>query len=205
MAKNYQVVFQATIDPTSLQNELNRIGKQKLNLNAKGLTDFGNAAKSSGGMLQGFTSAFKNLGATAGKVVAFGSITAAIGMVTSALRDGIEEVVAYDKSIEELEKVVGAFSDEGLQNFSEQIGEIAESLSATMTDVVDATTTFVKTGASLQESMDLAEVAIQMQHTADETLEAATAAETLVAVTKAWDDIGYSADHIADAIKYWLH
>lgn len=200
--KNYQVVFSATIDAKQLQAEADKIaGKTKMNFNAKGITDFGNAAKSSGGMLGEFTNQLTNLSSTIPKVAAFGVATAAIGAFTAALHDGIQEVVDYDKSIEELEKVVGSFGDEELQNFSEQIGNIAESLSATMTDVVDATTTFVKTGASLEESMGLAEVAIQMQHTADETLEAATAAETLVAVTRAYPEMADDTQHVADAIN----
>lgn len=202
MAKDYKVVFKATVDTTQLQAEANKaLQNTKVTFNTKGLQGYGTAAKQSAGMLGEFNAQLKNLGSTIPKVAAFGVATAAIGLFTSGLKDAVQQVVEYDKSIEELEKVVGAFTETELREFSSEVVEVGERLSSTMTDVTDAVTTFVKTGASLEESLGLAEVAIQMQHTADETLDAATAAETLIAVMRAYPELAGDTEHIADAIN----
>lgn len=157
--KNYQVVFSATIDAKQLQAEANKIaGKTKLNLNSKGITDFGNAAKSSSGMLGEFTSQLNNLGSTIPKVAAFGVATAAIGAFTAAASDAVSQVFELDSAITEFRKV-SELSGEGLEEYTDKLANLGSEVARTRSEMVQASTEFVKSGYSEEDSAILAQMA----------------------------------------------
>lgn len=200
MAKNYQVVFQATIDPASLQKELDKIGKQKLNLNAKGLTDFGNAAKSSGGMLGEFTHQLGSLSSTIPKVAAFGVATAAIGAFTGAVSSAIDEVFELDAAVTEFRKV-SDLSGEALDDYTDKLADLGAEVARTRSEMVQASTEFVKSGYSEEDSATLAQVASMYQNIADEEISAGDSASFIIAQMKAFGIEAENSMHIIDAVN----
>lgn len=102
MAKNYKVVFQATIDTKQLETEAKQaLSGVKLNVNAGGIKSVGAAAKTSSGLLGEFGTQLKNLPSTLSKVAAFGVATSAIGLFTDALRSGVDAVFEMDAALVE--------------------------------------------------------------------------------------------------------
>lgn len=204
--KNYQVVFSATIDAKQLQAEANKIaGKTKLNFNAKGMTDFGNAAKSSSGMLGEFTSQLTNLGSTIPKVAAFGVATAAIGAFTGAVNDAISQVFELDSAITEFRKV-SDLSGEALDDYTDKLADLGAEVARTRSEMVQASTEFVKSGYSEEDSATLAQIASMYQNIADEEISAGDSASFIIAQMKAFGIEAEDSMHIIDAVVlYWRH
>ncbi|MBQ0088562.1 MAG: phage tail tape measure protein [Prevotellaceae bacterium] len=204
--KNYQVVFSATIDAKQLQAEVDKIaGKTKMNFNAKGITDFGNAAKSSGGMLGEFTSQLTNLSSTIPKVAAFGVATAAIGAFTAAASDAVSQVFELDSAITEFRKV-SELSGEGLEEYTDKLANLGSEVARTRSEMVQASTEFVKSGYSEEDSAILAQMAAMYQNIADEEISAGDSASFIIAQMKAFNIEAQDSVHIIDAVVlYWRH
>ena len=90
-------------------------------------------------------------------------------------------------------------SGESLNNFKQEAFDLAEQLSTTASNVMDATTEFSKSGFSLEDSKTMAEQALIFKTVADGEISAADAATTLIQVTKAYNMTAEESQHIVDS------
>lgn len=225
---NYTAIVQVKVSDTELQKQLQTVGskttvnvkvnadtsqieklKTTVNSTSKEIKDY---ASSSSTVSQAneqisvsadkASKSTKSLGAdfvdTTLKVAKFGASTAVISMFYQAIQEAKEQVTTFDNSLAELRKVTD-LSGESLSNFKQEAFDLAEQLSTTASNVMDATTEFSKSGFSLEDSKTMAEQALIFKTVADGEISAADAATTLIQVTKAYNMTAEESQHIVDS------
>ena len=105
--------------------------------------------------------------------------------VKRQIRDMVNEVTALDTAMVELRKVTEA-TEEDFRKFQKSAGNTAKELGASITDVINATSTFARLGESLPDAEELGKVAILYQNVGDGITET-QAAEDLVSTMKAFN------------------
>jgi len=134
------------------------------------------------------------------KVSKFLLATTIISGFTSAIYGAVDAVVKLDSSLIELRKV-SDLSGESLKQYTKDAFDLAEQMSTTATNVVDATTEFAKSGYSIAESMDLAEQALKFQTIADGAISASDSATLLIQTMKAYNLTVADSEKIIDSIN----
>ena len=193
MSSDYTIKFNAELDDSKIKSQIEGLKNQNL--------DFGSSGSASG---KSFGSSFA---VAAGNLISSGieKVASEIGeALSSAFQFGVEAINEMDASMTELIKVSSELygnADQIAQAY-EQIGEAAKNLSATMTEVTDATTTFVKTGMDFTQAEQFAEEAIKIQKTSDDINQSMdTVVSSITAMQAAWDNLGEDAslDFLSDA------
>lgn len=192
----FNLKFNATLDTSKIEAQIAKLQSKEINIGKNASKDMDGLANSTKKASQSFTDIL-------GKVTKFGTAAQVIRLAKQGFSAAITEIQNLDKSITELQKVTDSLgSSSALSSFLDGAYDSAKELSASITDVVDATTTFVKTGLDVNLAQQYAEVAIAMQKTADGAIEADTVAESLIATMRAWGMEGQeSAAHVGDAIN----
>ena len=108
----------------------------------------------------------------------------------------IQEVINLDSAMTELRKVTEATEPE-FNKFLETAKQSAQYLGSSVTDLVDATSTFSRVGFSLSDAQKLGEIATLYKNVGD-GIDISTASETLVSTLKAFDEFN---DEATDAIQ----
>ena len=108
----------------------------------------------------------------------------------------IQEVVNLDSAMTELRKVTEATEPE-FNKFLETAKQSAQYLGSSVTDLVDATSTFSRVGYSLSDAQKLGEIATLYKNVGD-GIDISTASETLVSTLKAFSEFN---DEATDAIQ----
>lgn len=111
--------------------------------------------------------------------------------VKRQIRSMVQEVVNLDSAMTELRKVTEA-SEAEFNKFLETAKVSAQNLGSSVTDLVDATSTFSRLGYSLQESQKLGEIATLYKNVGD-GIDISTASETLVSTLKAFKEFNNEA------------
>lgn len=146
----------------------------------------------------------KGLGAdfleTTGKVFKFGLSTAVIGAFTASITEAVQTVKEFDNAVTEFSKVSN-YSREEIQAYSDTLSNLGESVYRTKTEMLDAATSFKKSGFTEEESANLARVAALYQNIADEEISASDASEVIISQMKAFSLGAEDAEHIVDAIN----
>lgn len=186
----------------SLKKGLGDSNKELQNFNNSGKNanktskQLGDSLKNTGKQAQSLGSEFASI---VGKVGKFYTATLPIQAMQNAVRDAISQVVEFDSSLAELKKVTD-LSGDSLKNFQQDAFDLAEQLSTTASNVIDATTEFSKSGFSLEESKAMAEQALVFKTIADGEISASEAATTLIQVTKAYNMTAQDSEHIINAL-----
>lgn len=225
---NYTAIVQVKVSDTELQKQLQTVGskttvnvkvnadtsqieklKTTVNSTSKEIKDYASSSSTASQANEKISvsadkasKSTKSLGAdfvdTTLKVAKFGASTAVIGVFYSAIQEAKEQVTIFDNSLAELMKVTD-LSGDSLSNFKDEAFDLAEQLSTTASNVMDATTEFSKSGFSLEDSKTMAEQALIFKTVADGEISAADAATTLIQVTKAYNMTAEESQHIVDS------
>ena len=134
---------------------------------------------------------------TAGKVAKFGAITAIFGLVTSAIGSAVNVVKEFDSAMTEFNKV-SDISGSNLDSYTEKLGELGTEIARTRTQMVEASTEFVKSGYTEEQSAQLAKVAGLYQNVADSEITAGESSAYLISQMKAFNITATDAVSIID-------
>lgn len=134
------------------------------------------------------------------KVVEFGVVTDIIQAVSRAMQYAVESVFELDAAVTEFKKV-SDLSGDALDDYTKKLGEMGQEVARTRAEMVDAATTFRKSGFGDEESATLARVATMYQNVADEAISAGESADFIISQMKAFNIEAEDAEHIIDAIN----
>lgn len=157
---------------------------------------FGQEVKAQG--LQGasawdkFLSSFKTMSS-------YVSANMVFNFVKRQIRNLISEVQTLDNSMTELRKVTNA-TDEEFAAFQKRAGETARILGASISDVIDATSTFSRAGFNLPDAEKLGEIATLYKNVGD-GINIEGASESIISVMKAFNIEAEEAERIIDRIN----
>lgn len=133
-------------------------------------------------------------------VAQYVSITKAIEVVTSTMRDMIEEVFELDSSLTELAKVSN-IAKEDMGDLTTKAFELGDAIGRTGREVVDSVATFKQAGYTMEEAFDLGETALVMTNIADGMNDVSEASTNLVSIMKGFGLSTQESMHIADAFN----
>lgn len=134
------------------------------------------------------------------KVVEFGLVTDVIQLFSQLIGKAVSAVFELDEAVTELKKVSN-LSGDALDDYTEKLGKMGQEVARTRAEMVDAATTFRKSGYSDEESATLARVATMYQNVADEAISAGESADFIISQMKAFNIEAEDAEHIIDAIN----
>ena len=149
--------------------------------------------------------AVKSLGAdfvdTFGKVAKFGAITAVIGAFTGAVAEAGKTVKEFDDTLVEFRKV-SDLGGESLNSYTQQLGELGQEVARTRSEMVAASTEFVKSGYSEEDAAQLAKISELFRNIADEAISSGDSANFIISQMKAFsNDTETFALHTINAIN----
>lgn len=131
-----------------------------------------------------------NIGQTFGnivtKVTKFYLATLPIRTFQKAITDAIQTVKDFDAAITEMGKV-SSYSGEELRQYADDLVALGQDVARTKTEMVEATTGWIKAGYSEEDAAQLARFSALLQNTADEELSGAEATSILVSQLKAYN------------------
>lgn len=116
--------------------------------------------------------------------------------VKRQIREMVNEVITIDTAMTELRKVTEATNEE-FAKFAQSAGQTGRQLGASISDVIDATTTFARLGETLSDAEELGRVAILYKNVGD-GITAETASEDLVSTMKAFKIEAQDAISVVD-------
>lgn len=135
------------------------------------------------------------------KVTLFGAATAVIGLFTAACGEAITTVKEFDAAVTDFKKV-SDLSGDSLQKYTEQLGELGESVARTTTEMVQSATEFKKSGYSDEDSARLSKVAEMYKNIADAQLTSGESAGFIISQMKAYgNETEAFAQHTIDAVN----
>lgn len=129
----------------------------------------------------------------------YNTVTQFFNTVMNGIRDMIEEVKDLDASLTELQKVTD-LEGESLSKFVDEAYRAGETVAKTGTEMIDAATAFAKAGYK-DNALELGTVAAMYTNIADEAIDAADAADMIIAQMKAFNIEAEDSIHIIDAIN----
>ena len=149
--------------------------------------------------------AVKSLGAdfvdTFGKVAKFGAITAVIGAFTGAVAEAGKTVKEFDDAVTEFKKV-SDLSGESLDDYTQKLGELGQTVARTRSEMVSSSTEFVKSGYSEEEAAQLAKISELFRNIADDEISTGDSAGFIISQLKAFgNETETFALHVTDAIN----
>lgn len=138
---------------------------------------------------------------TTAKVAKFGAVTAIIGAFTSAVAEAVQTVKEFDDTLTEFKKV-SDLSGESLNEYTQQLGELGQTVARTRSEMVASSTEFVKSGYSEEDAAQLARIAELYRNIADEAISSGDSANFIISQMKAFsNDTETFALHTINAIN----
>lgn len=119
--------------------------------------------------------------------------------VKRQIRELVNEITELDTAMVELRKVTVA-TDEDFREYEKTAASIAKEVGASITDVINATSTFARLGENLEDATALGRIATIYQNVGDGITEA-QASEDLVSVMKAFNIQAQDAITVVDKLN----
>lgn len=119
--------------------------------------------------------------------------------VKRQLRDMVQEVTAVDTAMVELRKVTEA-TDDQFEAFAISAGKTGRELGASVSDVINATSTFSRAGFSLSDAEELGRIATLYKNVGD-GIDIEGASESIISVMKAFNIEAEESERIIDRIN----
>ena len=119
--------------------------------------------------------------------------------VKRQLRDMVNEVTAVDTAMTELRKVTEA-TDAEFEAFAISAGQTGRTLGASVSDVINATSTFSRAGYNLPDAEELGRIATLYKNVGD-GIDIDSASESLISVMKAFNIEAEDSIRIIDKIN----
>ena len=129
----------------------------------------------------------------------YNTVTQFFNTIMNGIRDMIDEVEELDAALTELQKVTD-LEGESLAKFVNEAYEAGKTVAKTGTEMVEAATAFAKAGYK-DNALELGTVAAMYTNIADEAIDAADAADMIIAQMKAFNIQAEDSIHIIDAIN----
>lgn len=129
----------------------------------------------------------------------YNTVTQFFNTVMNGIKDMVEQVKDLDKSLVELQKVTD-LEGESLNKFVKEAYDAGKTVAKTGTEMIDAATSFAKAGYK-DNALQLGTIAAMYTNIADEEVNAATAADAIIAQMKAFNIEAQDSIHIIDAIN----
>lgn len=126
----------------------------------------------------------ERIGSLAGKFGQWFSITRVIMAVYRAMRQMVSASIELDDAMTQL-KIVTKDTDATYKKFGDNIAKTAKKIGASITDLLDSTTTYARLGYSLDESSTLAEYTAMLQAVGD--IDVSAAQDAITSIVKAFD------------------
>ena len=127
------------------------------------------------------------------------SVTQLFNTFMNGVRDMIDQVKELDDALVELQKVTD-LEGESLEKFINEAYEAGKTVAKTGTEMIEAATAFAKAGFK-DNALELGTVAAMYTNISDEAIDAADAADMIIAQIKAFNIEAEDAIHIIDAIN----
>jgi uncharacterized phage infection (PIP) family protein YhgE len=144
---------------------------------------------------------FRSLGETLVKVAKFKIVTEILMAFINAGNEAIQIVKDFDKELTEFRKV-SDLSGQDLENYIQKLGELGDAVASTTTEMVTASTEFVKAGFGEEQSAKLAQIAELYRNIADAELTAGESATFIISQMKAFgDETTTFAEHTINAVN----
>ena len=137
---------------------------------------------------------------TLGKVAKFGLVTSILGAVTTAMAESVKVVKEYDSTLTEFTKV-SDYSGDRLADYTDKLSELGDTVARTRTEMLSASTEFLKAGYSEADSARLAQTASLFQNIADSQLSASDSSAIIIASLKAFNFTAEQSTKIIDVIN----
>jgi hypothetical protein len=141
-----------------------------------------------------------NLGETFVKVAKFKIVTELLMSFINAGNEAIEIVKKFDSALTEFKKV-SDLSGKELEDYTEQLGKLGTEVARTSSEMLEASTSFVKSGYSEEDSAQLAKVSEMFRNIADSEMSASDSAKVLISTLKGFNMEVDQAEHVADVIN----
>lgn len=119
--------------------------------------------------------------------------------VKRQIREMVNEVITIDTAMTELRKVTEATNAE-FEKFAQNAGKTGKELGATISDVINATSTFSRAGYNLPDAEELGRVATLYKNVGD-GINIDTASESLVSILKAFNIEAAESERVLDRIN----
>lgn len=188
---------------SSLNTEVNKY-KDTLGKTVTETKTFNTATNQMTTTLKASETAVKGLGAdfvdTLGKVAKFGAVTAIIGAFTAAVASAATTVKDFDDAITDFRKV-SDLSGKALDDYTAKLADMGEKTGSAVTDMINASTEFEKSGYSDSDSAQLASIAEMYRNIADEEISAGDSATFIISQMKSFGDTAEEAQHIIDGVN----
>ena len=173
-----------------------------LDKNSKKTTD---SVKNLGNSLNQVNKDSKSLGQSFGDIVTkvgkFYLATKPIQMMQQAFDEAIETVKEFDDAVTEFKKV-SDLSGESLDDYTQKLGELGQTVARTRSEMVSSSTEFVKSGYSEEDAAQLARIAELYRNIADEAISSGDSANFIISQMKAFsNDTETFALHTINAIN----
>ncbi len=120
----------------------------------------------------------------AAKFTSWLTVSQAVMLGIRSVRNMAKEAVSVNEAMTQL-RIVTNESEEAYKQYGDSVAKTSQKISASMTDIIDATTTFARLGYSLSEASSLAELTAMLQKVGD--IEAEDAQAALTSIIKAFD------------------
>ena len=186
-----------TQDVTSADGKLQGVVKTMTKFDAQGRelnTTITQSARNVKTWGQNFADSFE-------KVLRFGTITAIIGAFTKAMYEAIDVVKEFDDAVTEFKKV-SDLSGESLDDYTQKLGELGQTVARTRSEMVSSSTEFVKSGYSEEDAARLARIAELYRNIADKAISSGDSANFIISQMKAFsNDTETFALHTINAIN----
>ena len=138
---------------------------------------------------------------TTAKVAKFAAVTAVIGVFTGAIAEAIKIVKEFDDTLVEFRKV-SDLSGESLNEYTQQLGELGQTVARTRSEMVASSTEFVKSGYSEEDAAQLAKISELFRNIADDEISTGDSAGFIISQLKAFgNETETFALHVTDAIN----
>ena len=145
-------------------------------------------------------SLFQDFTATFMKMAKFNTINLIYDAIINSMSEMVEVTEKLNAATVEFQKV-SDLSGESLQAYKEHLGELGAEVGRTMSEMIEGSTTFRKSGFTDEESAQLAKINAMFQNIADEELSASDAAQILISTMKGFNLTANEVEHVADVIN----
>ena len=129
----------------------------------------------------------------------YNTVTQFFNTIMNSIHDMIDQVKELDDALVELKKVTD-LEGASLERFVDDAYEAGHTVAKTGTEMIEAATAFAKAGYK-DEALELGTVAAMYTNIADEAIDAADAADMIIAQMKAFNITADDSMHIIDAIN----
>lgn len=130
----------------------------------------------------------------------YNTVTQFFNTVSNGIKDMIVQVKELDDALTEFKKV-SDLSGESLERYIDKAYKMGEAVAKTGTEMIEAATSFKKSGYTDEMSLELGTIAAMYTNIADEAISSADAADMIIAQMKAFKIEAQDAIHIIDAIN----